>query len=46
LKFLGALTATDAHVPPPRPLVTQDDLEDDAPATIQRIFRSSLDRRR
>jgi hypothetical protein len=33
-------------VPPPRPLVTQDDFEDHDPATIQRILRSSLDRRR
>ena len=33
-------------VPPPRPLVTQDDFEDHDPATIQRIIRSSLDRRR
>jgi hypothetical protein len=31
---------------PPRPLVTQDDFEDHDPATIQRILRSSLDRRR
>jgi hypothetical protein len=28
-------------VPPPRPLVTQDDFEDHDPATIQRIVRSS-----
>jgi len=33
-------------VPPPRPLVTQDDFEDHAAATILHIFRSSLDRRR
>jgi len=33
-------------VPPPRPLVTQDDFEDHDPATIRRILRSSLDRRR
>jgi hypothetical protein len=33
-------------VPPPRPLVTQDDFEDHDPATIQRILRSSFDRRR
>lgn len=33
-------------VPPPRPLVTQDDFENHDPATIQRILRSSLDRRR
>ena len=33
-------------VPPRRPLVTQDDLEDDDPATIQHLIRSSLDRRR
>jgi hypothetical protein len=32
--------------PPPRPLVTQDDFDDHDPATIQRILRSSLDRRR
>ncbi|HEV7461180.1 MAG TPA: hypothetical protein VGN78_11630 [Solirubrobacteraceae bacterium] len=35
-----------APVPPPRPLVTQDDFDDHDPATIQRILRSSLDRRR
>lgn len=33
-------------VPPPRPLVTQDDFEDHDPATIQRILRSAFDRRR
>jgi hypothetical protein len=33
-------------VPPPRPLVTQDDFDDHDPATIQRILRSSFDRRR
>jgi len=33
-------------VPPRRPLVTQDDLEEDDPATIQHLIRSSLDRRR
>jgi hypothetical protein len=33
-------------VPPPRPLVTQDDFEDHDPAAIRRILRSSLDRRR
>jgi hypothetical protein len=33
-------------VPPRRPLVTQDDLEDDDPATIHQMIRSSLDRRR
>ena len=33
-------------VPPPRPLVTQDDFEDHDPATIRRILRSTLDRRR
>lgn len=33
-------------LPVRRPLVTQDDLEDHDPATIQRIIRSSLDRRR
>lgn len=33
-------------VPPPRPLVTQDDFEDHDPATIQRIVRSALVRRR
>lgn len=32
--------------PPRRPLVTQDDFEDHDPATIQRILRSSFDRRR
>ena len=32
--------------PPPRPLVTQDDFDDHDPATIQRLIRSSLDRRR
>lgn len=32
--------------PPPPPLVTQDDFDDHDPATIQRIVRSSLDRRR
>jgi hypothetical protein len=32
--------------PPPRPLVTQDDFEDHDPATIRRLLRSSLDRRR
>lgn len=32
--------------PPPRPLVTQDDFDDHDPATIQRIVRSSFDRRR
>ena len=32
--------------PPPRPLVNQDDFEDHDPATIQRILRSTLDRRR
>ena len=32
--------------PRPRPLVTQDDFEDHDPATIQRILRSSFDRRR
>ena len=33
-------------VPPPRPLVTQDDFEDHDPATIRHLIRSSLDRRR
>ena len=33
-------------LPNRRPLVTQDDFEDHDPATIQRIIRSSLDRRR
>ena len=33
-------------VPSRRPLVTQDDLEDHDPATIQHLIRSSLDRRR
>ena len=33
-------------VPPSRPLVSQDDFDDHDPATIQRIVRSSLDRRR
>jgi hypothetical protein len=33
-------------VPPPRPLVTQEDFEDHDPATIQHIIRSSLARRR
>jgi hypothetical protein len=33
-------------VPPQRPLVTQDDLEDHDPATIRHLIRSSLDRRR
>lgn len=33
-------------VPPRRPLVTQDDLDDHDPATIQHLIRSSLDRRR
>jgi hypothetical protein len=33
-------------VPPPRPLVTQEDFDDRDPATIQRILRSSFDRRR
>jgi hypothetical protein len=33
-------------VPPPRPLVTRNDFEDHDPATIQRILRSSFDRRR
>lgn len=32
--------------PPPRPLVTQDDFDDHDPATIQRILRSSFNRRR
>ena len=33
-------------VSPPRPLVTQDDFEDHDPATIRRLLRSTLDRRR
>jgi hypothetical protein len=33
-------------VPPPRPLVTQDDFEDHDLATIQRILRSAFGRRR
>jgi hypothetical protein len=38
LNVLAApVTATDALVPPPRPLVTQDDFEDHDPATIQRF---------
>jgi hypothetical protein len=32
--------------PSPRPLVTQDDFDDHDPATIQRIARSALERRR
>jgi hypothetical protein len=33
-------------MPTPRALVTQDDFEDHDPATIHRLIRSSLDRRR
>ena len=33
-------------VPPPRPLVTQDDFDDHDPPTIQRIVRSSIQRQR
>ena len=41
------LSLPPAPVVSPRPpLVTQDDFEDHDPATIQRIIRSSLDRRR
>jgi hypothetical protein len=33
-------------VPPPRPLVTQDDFEDHDPATIRHLIESSFTRRR
>jgi hypothetical protein len=41
-----SLPPTPLAPPPPHPLVTQDDFDDHDPATIQRLVRSSLDRRR